>query len=142
MAILAVHRHEVLRAKELLVGAQLALTRVSGRVDRFVTRMKSLSVASRCRSSMTRPTDHSLPGIGCELRMTVSSGPTLKFRASPRESFESTASGSPLAPGTDDADFARREAADVFDVDDVRWVYAQLVKLASEFDVGLHRATP
>jgi len=90
---------------------------------------------------MTRPTDHSLPGIGCELRMTVSSGPTLKFRASPRESFESTASGSPWLPVQMTQTSPGVKRLMFFDVDDVRWVYAQLVKLASEFDVGLHRAT-
>ena len=47
---------------------------------------------------MTRPTDHSLPGIGCELKIMVSSAPTLKLRASPRESRESTAMGSPWLP--------------------------------------------
>ena len=53
---------------------------------------------------MTRPTVHSLPGIGCELRMTVSSAPTFKKRASPRDNFERAASGSPgsgpTAPAT------------------------------------------
>ena len=38
----------------------------------------STSAPRRCRSSMTRPTENSLPGIGCDDRITVSSGPSVE----------------------------------------------------------------
>ncbi len=89
---------------------------------------------------MTRPTDHSLPGIGCELRITVSSGPTLKFRASPRESRDSTARGSPWLPvqTTHTSPGAKRLMFSTSMMS--ARIHAEQMELARQFDVRLHRA--
>ncbi len=56
------------------------------------------SAPRRCSWSITRPTDHSLPGIGCALIMTTSSGSIWTRLFSPVAMSESADIGSPWEP--------------------------------------------
>src|SRR5664279_3863556 len=56
------------------------------------------STLRRCRLSMTRPTDHSLPGMGCALITTTSFSRSLKNRFSPVASLVRADIGSPWEP--------------------------------------------
>ena len=66
----------------------------------------------RCRSSMTRPTDHSLPGMGWALMTTTSSSPMRSHLFSPGRHEREGRHGLALGAGRDHADLARRHAVD------------------------------
>ena len=80
VSILTVHRHEVLRSKQLVECAQLTLTRVAGSVDRLVTGMDHLG-----RGAVEVVDDATDRPLVAGYRVGTED----------RESFDSAASGSP-----------------------------------------------
>ena len=137
VAILAVHRHEVLRSQQLLERAQLALARVARGVDRLLARVDDLGrfAVQVVDHSTDRPLvardrvraeDHRVVGADLEVaRVTSRQLATRRRAARP---------GSRCRSRTP----AGREPADVLDVDDVGGVDAQQVELARE----LRRSPP
>ena len=74
------------------------------------------SAPRRCRSSITRPTDHSLPGMGWALITTTSSSPIRSHLFSPVAMSDSADIGSPCEPVEITHTSPGRHAVDVLDV--------------------------
>ena len=88
---------------------------------------------------MTRPTDHSLPGMGWALITTTSSSRSLKNRFSPAARRDSADIGSPWDPVEITQTWPGGEAVDVLDVDQGVVGDVQEAELAGQGHVLLHR---
>ena len=100
------------------------------------------SAPRRCRPSMTRPTAHSLPGMGCALITTTSPWAQVQPLALARGHQGQGRHRLALRAGGDDADLARVKVVDVLDVDE-RCSAGTVEKPEppGQLDVLRHRAT-